>query len=342
MSKKDFLLIIAGLILTIILFIPSRGRASSCPKGKTTNPVLGGACSSFVDQNKNLICDRLENLNIPSINTFNFSLWPYLIALIALTGAAIFLLTNRKLKNKGRWRWAILTVSSLIFYFVFPKICPLATLQALFFQKENIVYQITPFLFFLLPLLIAPIWGRIFCGFLCPIGFIQEIIFSLREKLGIKKNFSLPSFLNFLPLLILILTAAFSLVQHRLTFCSLDPFSVFFERKINIPLSALLATVLAVSFFVFRPFCRLICPYGAVISLLSRFSIFGLGANRKKCSQCHLCQKICPTKAIKDGKVNTQNCFSCFRCQKNCPQKAISYQQISNPPTNKIQTRKNS
>jgi len=341
MSKKNFFLIIAGLILTIILFFPSQGKISSCPKGRTTSPVLGGACSLFVDQNKNLICDRLENLNIPPANAFHFSLWPYFIVFIILTVAVVFLLTNHKLKNKERWRWVILAISSLVFYLIFPKICPLATLQALFFQKENIAYQVIPFLFFLFPLLAAPIGGKIFCGFFCPIGFIQEIIFSLREKLGIKKSLSLPPFINFLPVLILILIAVFSLLQHQLVFCSLDPFSVFFERKINIPLFALLVVVLAASFLIFRPFCRLICPYGTIISLLSHFAIFGFAANHKKCSQCHLCQKICPTSAIKDGKINTQNCFFCFRCQKNCPQKAISYQQISNPPINKIQARKN-
>ena len=98
--------------------------------------------------------------------------------------------------------------------------------------------------------------------------------------------------------------------------------SDFFHLIVSI-WSILFLLILLISLFIYRPFCRFICPYGALLSLAAIKSLLKITRNQN-CNSCEACQKICPTNEadIKDFK---QECYLCLHCIEVCPKKAIEY-----------------
>jgi polyferredoxin len=75
--------------------------------------------------------------------------------------------------------------------------------------------------------------------------------------------------------------------------------------------------IVIISIFVYRPFCRLACPYGALLSLAAIKGKFKLRRN-ENCINCKKCSEVCPTNEA--GWTNLkQECYMCNRCQKACP-----------------------
>ena len=83
----------------------------------------------------------------------------------------------------------------------------------------------------------------------------------------------------------------------------------------------LLSVIFIVSFFYYRPWCQLFCPYGALTSIVSRFSRYKL-RRTDDCNQCELCEKICPTGESFADSVKDE-CYMCGRCIEICPKDAI-------------------
>jgi len=82
-----------------------------------------------------------------------------------------------------------------------------------------------------------------------------------------------------------------------------------------------LIIVAIASFFVYRPWCRLLCPFGTLASVIGRFSQYKY-IRTEDCNECGLCEKICPThQAEQDSKK--EECYNCNRCNNVCPQYAI-------------------
>lgn len=103
-----------------------------------------------------------------------------------------------------------------------------------------------------------------------------------------------------------------------------------FGCQMNETFSILLTVIIAllVSFTIYRPFCQFVCPFGLVSWIAERFSIFRVRIDRKKCTQCGACIKVCPLEAAEDrvnGKKMPADCFSCARCLNVCPTDALKY-----------------
>jgi len=176
--------------------------------------------------------------------------------------------------------------------------------------------------------------GRIFCGFACPIGTLQELISKINFKSDLKSqekvkyriedSSKLPSRIRRIFLAILIILAIFGILLLEM----INPLTVFFIFRspftltLLIPLVSLIV-VSIVSIFIYRPWCRYLCPFGAFSSLCSRIS-------RKKyhrtedCTDCGLCEKICPTQEASAGSKRNE-CYFCNRCIEICPNDAIKF-----------------
>jgi len=193
---------------------------------------------------------------------------------------------------------------------------------------------ILPMLIILALLLLTTIFiGRIFCGFACPVGALEELISkinfksSLKEQKNIKykidvsqRTTNIIRWAFFGIILILALVWSISLLQI------INPFLGFSFIKnpaavaLTIPLVVLIGVSIA-SIFLYRPWCRFLCPFGAIASLTSRFSQYKY-VRTEDCNNCGLCEKICPTKeAYQDSKK--AECYFCGRCVEICPQNAI-------------------
>ncbi|MDR0272483.1 MAG: 4Fe-4S binding protein, partial [Clostridiales bacterium] len=79
------------------------------------------------------------------------------------------------------------------------------------------------------------------------------------------------------------------------------------------------------SVFVLRIFCRILCPLGAIYSLLNPIAILRMKCDKAKCTSCGLCKKSCDLKIEPALQPNSGECFRCGKCKSSCPQKALSY-----------------
>ena len=182
-------------------------------------------------------------------------------------------------------------------------------------------------------IILAIVGNKIICGWVCPFGALQELIYSIPILRKIKKRkppFVLTNTIR-VCLFITVLLLMFGIIGGRKGFIIyhyVNPFNLFnldFET-FSILLTVIIA--LLVSFTIYRPFCQFICPFGLVSWIAERFSIFRVRIDKEKCTQCGVCIKACPLEAA-EGRVNRKrlpaDCFSCARCLNVCPVDAIQY-----------------
>jgi polyferredoxin len=203
---------------------------------------------------------------------------------------------------------------------------------------------------FVAPLVIALLWGRVFCTSGCPLGAIQHLIY--KKKKSYKLPIKISRYLKIMPILILFATVYFSITGTIYLGCELDPYKpIFFtgkawfeqgialltgfpmEHKLLLSFGILgwiyLFITLALGYWVERPFCRLLCPYSAILGLFSLVSLKPRTIDKAKCTSCNLCVKACPTQAITISKkeeiqkVSNYDCIQCNRCSDRCKQDAI-------------------
>jgi len=170
------------------------------------------------------------------------------------------------------------------------------------------------------------IWGRgIFCGWVCPFGALSELLFKIGAKFGIKA-WEFPdgvhSKLRWLRyILFLGLVPAFIYspeLGERLA--EVEPFKTTFfvvPWSRSILFFSWWLLLLVASTFMFRPFCRYICPLGAALAIPSSFRPSG-PYRRNFCSSCKICTNGCEPKAIRrDGTIDSRECLSCMECEAN-------------------------
>ena len=192
--------------------------------------------------------------------------------------------------------------------------------------------KLAAFLFFLC---LAVIGNKLICGWACPFGALQELIYSLPILRSFKRKhrlpFALANTIRF-ALFAAMLLFLFGLVGGQRGFVIyhyLNPFNLFDLKFESRWIAATTITVLAASFWVYRPFCQLICPFGLVSWLAERLSIYRVRIDADKCIDCGLCIRACPSQAAA-GRVHQKkmpaDCFSCARCLAVCPVDAIRYE----------------
>lgn len=173
------------------------------------------------------------------------------------------------------------------------------------------------------------LFGRIYCAFLCPLGIYQEILTILFHPFYKKRKSSiLPAkhyvFAYFLAAVLFGTFFGGTVLLLRM----LDPYSVSGSTFTGAYFGLGFALALAVLvFFKKRFFCTNICPVGAVLGLISRFSLFKIRIDENKCKMCSLCAKSCPCGSIdfKNHTVNNETCIKCFKCLCSCEHAALYY-----------------
>jgi ferredoxin len=190
--------------------------------------------------------------------------------------------------------------------------------------------KVIAFLFFIV---LAVIGNKLICGWACPFGALQELIYSIPFLRRIKQR-KLPFFLTNTirtGLFAAMLLFLFGIIGGRkgtVIYHYINPFNLFsleFET-----LSILLTVILALlgAFIVYRPFCQFICPFGFISWIIEKFSIIRVRIDKDKCTECGVCIKACPLESV-EGLLYTKkfsaDCFSCARCLNVCPVDAIRY-----------------
>jgi polyferredoxin len=176
--------------------------------------------------------------------------------------------------------------------------------------------------------------GKSFCSWLCPVGFISELVGDFCEKL-FKRKITLPKFLDYplrsLKYLLLgfLFYAAFILMSNAAIKAFLDsPYNLVADIKMYYffadisQFSLIVLSILFILSVVIRNFwCRYLCPYGALLGIASLLSPVKIKRNTVSCINCNLCSKACPSN-IKVDKVKivfSDECTSCLSCIDACP-----------------------
>ena len=203
------------------------------------------------------------------------------------------------LKARSREGIFILGAFSIAYFGFFRKgcICPVGSIQnvALALFDPSYALPLTVVIFFALPLVTALFIGRSFCAAVCPLGAIQDVV--------IVKPLRLPRWLSaalgFLPVVYLGLAVLFAATGAEFVVCRFDPFIAFYRQGGSFEMFALGACFLVLGTVVARPYCRFLCPYGAILGWLSRLSYRHVTITPDSCVQCRLCEEACPVDAIR-------------------------------------------
>jgi len=176
--------------------------------------------------------------------------------------------------------------------------------------------------------------GTRICGWVCPFGLIQDVI----AKLGPKRKIGLPSWVGLgryavLLGLVIILPMYFGAKglfyeEQPITVCKICPagaleaglpYSLYGlvkggEWQMGVFKSTLLAVFLLVAMWVYRPWCRVLCPLGGFLALMNKVSLGRLHVESEKCLQCNVCLRLCPVGIAPVENPNSVRCIRCLRC----------------------------
>ncbi|MGD8239254.1 MAG: 4Fe-4S binding protein [Armatimonadota bacterium] len=190
-------------------------------------------------------------------------------------------------------------------------------------------------------LALAVVANKAVCGWACPFGALEELIYMLPLFRRAKRR-QLPFWIsNTLrgALFVVFLLIMYGLVGGKKGFVVyhyLNPFNLFNLDFSVRTLLYLIPVYLAISLFFYRPFCRFICPFGFMSWLLEWASLTKVRIDRERCTDCKACANACPLTAAGDrlaGKAMPCDCFSCMRCLRVCPADAIHYRPAWCPPS---------
>ena len=219
--------------------------------------------------------------------------------------------------------------------------CPIGSLQAVITSREHkFTFYIVGFL-----LLFGALFGRLICGWLCPFGLVQDLLDKIpfRKKLRALPGDRWLRYLKYVILagfvLVLPLTVLDIVGQGQPWFCKyICPSGTLFAGipliASNPPLraalgwlftwkTAILIVLIVLSVIVYRPFCRYLCPLGAIYGLFNPAALYRFRIDADRCTQCGACQKACKLDIAVYRTPNSPECIRCGDCKRVCPHDAI-------------------
>ena len=219
--------------------------------------------------------------------------------------------------------------------------CPIGAMQAVIGSWNfKFAFYAAGFLMF-----IGALMGRFVCGWLCPFGLIQDLLYKIPflRKINAFKGDKLLRKLKYVILLVFVILLPMFLVdvlgQGLPYFCKFicpagtlegGILLVLFNESMRGALgwlyawkSVLLAVTILLSVVIYRPFCKYICPLGAVYSVFNTIAVFRYRIDKEKCTGCGACARVCKMQVDPAKNVNHAECIRCGACKDACPVKVI-------------------
>lgn len=219
--------------------------------------------------------------------------------------------------------------------------CPIGSLQAVMGSwKYNVSLYLIGFF-----MMIGALCGRFVCGWLCPFGLFQDLLHKIPfvKKIRTFKGDRILRYLKFVILLVFVIILPLTLVdiigQGNPYFCKLicpsgtllggiplvssnpglqDAIGWLFAWK-----NVILVITIILSIIIYRPFCKYICPLGAIYAAFNKISLHRIQIDESKCINCSACSKACKMGVQPHINPRDMECIHCGDCVKKCPTGAI-------------------
>jgi polyferredoxin len=224
--------------------------------------------------------------------------------------------------------------------------CPIGALQSVLgSRKFNFSFYILGFI-----MGFGILFARLICGFLCPFGFLQDLLYKVKvKKINVAEKIDKP--LRYLKYVILLLfVIIFPLILTN-KYGSAPPYFCQYICPVGtlqggIPLVIgneflrnmigwlfswkmfILLMVILASTFIYRPFCKYLCPLGAIYALFNKVSFYRLKVNHDTCINCMRCETTCKMQVKVLQNPNHGECIRCGDCIKVCPVDAIEREKV--------------
>jgi len=235
-------------------------------------------------------------------------------------------------KRRSRKGLTLLSIASVAYFGFYRKgcICSVGAIQnvVLCLVDSHYFISLSVIAIFFLPLIATLLFGRVFCSGVCPLGAIQDLVVvkPLQVPMGLDRALR---WLQFIYLGLAILFAGWGLrlqlsawqidLGRRFLICDWDPFIPIFRRSGPFYMVAIGAAFILVGTFIGRPYCRWLCPYGGILSILSRVALKNVRITPDKELDCGLCAGACPYGSIRELRADRAFCMACARCYDYCP-----------------------
>ncbi|MDR2692103.1 MAG: 4Fe-4S binding protein [Dysgonamonadaceae bacterium] len=170
-------------------------------------------------------------------------------------------------------------------------------------------------IFLVMFLLFALIFGKLFCGKVCPIGYLQEWLNKIPFPVKISKFMGEKWFVY--------LKYVFLAVMFILPFFGYEQSGHEHSSEFSVTQAIIWGIMFVVFIIVYRPFCKFLCPYGALMGVINLFSPYRYRIDGEKCINCDKCAKVCKMNVNVHKTPNHPECLRCGKCRKACPKKAI-------------------
>jgi len=245
---------------------------------------------------------------------------------------ALFLLRGKKLTNPlGIW----ILVPSLLVFGVFFRANP-EPVRAIVQVFQSIALGMyswsATLLVFLAFALMTFVGVKLVCGWGCPLGTLQELLYRLPILSQLKKK-RIPFWVSnsvralLFAFFLIFVFGLISGLQDQSIYRYFNPFKLFeWNFRVTAPIFVIL--IFGLSLIHYRPYCMFVCPFGLFSWLIQDLSIFKVRVNQDTCLDCGKCGRACPTEAVAGiilGKTFKSDCFSCARCINACPKGSLQY-----------------
>ncbi len=222
--------------------------------------------------------------------------------------------------------------------------CPLTWLACpIYTISEYIQFHSVPWLALGLVAAVGALVGRVFCGWICPMGLLQDALARVPSR-----KFRFPIIQRWLKYAFLVVGvglvaywAGKDVLYFFCAYCPAATLEVLLPGMVSrldwaldpwriLRLSVLIFT-LAIVVFNVRWFCKAMCPVGALAALCNKFALFSIRLDPDRCIHCGKCDRACPMDVpveacSRTGRAISRHaeCIACLRCQQVCPVKAIN------------------
>lgn len=234
---------------------------------------------------------------------------------------------------------AALSHKLTIFHYICP-ICGVSSIYQFFASSTLWVVKLKSSLGIIIGIVVIAtiIFGPVLCGFICPFGTIQDLVAKLGKKM-FKREYNkfipkeIDNKLKYLRYATLVGTVILTATSGVILLEKINPYHAFlgmFTRSISVVGFFILCIVIALSLFIHRPWCKYLCPYGALLGIFNKFKVFRVVRRDRTCISCKRCSNICPMgiDVHLNDEVRDLRCISCLECVSDniCPKReTIAY-----------------